>query len=497
MFRHVLLLTSIIAFLGMSEIRAAEKVDYLKQIQPIFMKRCAGCHGEKKGLGKMRLHTVAALKKKWAAKKNLIVPGKPGESELCKRLVLPADSKKRMPKKADPLPKAEIALIATWIKQGAVLPAAATVEAHAEPAKTAKTKAKKSALPEVESASQEAVDRLMAAGAQVMPLFAGSSLLQVSFARRDTPAGDAEIALLADVAEQVFSLDLSGATATDQGYAQLAKLTNLMQLHLERSSVTDAALAALGGLGRLEYLNLYGTAVSDAGLAQLENLKHLRKLFLWETKVTYDAAEALAKKIPGLEFDLGYNNPVVVRKRLTKQLELAKKQAAESTASLKKSAQQVAQAQQQLEQAKHFDQAKKQFEQVKKQFAQSQQQFEQEKKKFAQAEKKLAQAKQQLEQAQQQLAQAKKLEEARKQLEQAKKQLQETEQQLVQAKKLAQAKQQLEQTKQQQKAAAARIAEIEKQLKELDKPAQPSGDQAEKTKKEAETAKKAEAEKKS
>jgi len=366
MYRHTLLLTAFIAFSWMGKIHAEEKVDYGKQIQPIFMEHCAGCHGEKKGQGKMRLHTAEALKKKWDA-------GKPEESELYKRLVLPADHKKRMPKKADPLPKEKIDLIGQWIKQGAVLAIGAAVEA-----KPADAKVEKQPLPEVEPATQEAVDRLLAAGAQVMPLFAGSSLLQVSFARRDEPAGDAEVALLADVAEQIFSLDLSGANVSDQGFSQLAKLTNLMHLHMERSSATDAGLAALAQLGRLEYLNIYDTAVTDAGLAQLEGLKHLRKLYLWDTKVSYDAAEALAKKIPGLRFDIGFNHPVVARKRLTKQMELAKKQIEETTAGL------------------------------------------------------------------------------------------------------TQAEQRLKQAKKEKESAATRLAEIEKQLKELDGPAQPSGDQADK-----------------
>ena len=47
----------------------------------------------------MRLHTAAALKEKWDADKELIVAGKPEKSELYKRLVLPADDKKRMPKR--------------------------------------------------------------------------------------------------------------------------------------------------------------------------------------------------------------------------------------------------------------------------------------------------------------------------------------------------------------------------------------------------------------
>jgi hypothetical protein len=341
--------SALFSFLLSVQTFAEEKIDFEKQIQPIFLQHCSACHGEEKALGKMRLHTAAALKEKWDADKELIVSGEPEKSELYERLTLPADDKKRMPQKADPLPKETIDLIAAWIKQGAVLTAAA---ATAEPAATAEAAAAEKQqepaelpLPEVSPAPQEAIDPLAAAGAQVMPLFAGSSLLQVSFAHRSEPAGDAEIALLSAVAEQVYALNLAGAQPTDAGLAPLAALKNLSVLHLERSSVTDAGLAHLASLSRLQYLNLYGTKISDEGLNHLAALKHLRRLYLWQTNVSYDTAMAMEKDIPGLVMNLGYNHPVVMKMRLTKELEQAQKQAEEAAA-------EQAKAEQQLEAAK-------------------------------------------------------------------------------------------------------------------------------------------------
>ncbi|MCI0491476.1 MAG: hypothetical protein L0Z07_00900 [Planctomycetes bacterium] len=115
---------------------AKENVDFEKQILPIFHEHCVSCHGEKKGLGKLRLHTAAALKKKWDADAHLIVVGEPEKSDLYERLVLPADNKKRMPKKADPLPQEKIDLIGDWIKQGAVLPAAEPAQSATAPPST-------------------------------------------------------------------------------------------------------------------------------------------------------------------------------------------------------------------------------------------------------------------------------------------------------------------------------------------------------------------------
>jgi hypothetical protein len=273
--------------------------------------------------------------------------------------VLPADNPKRMPKKADPLPAETIELVALWIKQGAVLPGIAAVadakpqadQKPAEEAAPAQQVAEPPPLPEVGPAPQEAIDALAAAGAQVMPLFAGSNLLQVSFAHRSEPAGDAEIALVGGLADQLYILNLADAKPTDAGLAPVAALKNLSALHLERSAVTDAGLAHIAGLANLQYLNLFGTGISDAGLSHLAGLKHLRRLYLWQTKVSYDAAMGMEKDIPGLIVNLGYDHPVVVRNRLTKELDLAKQQAEEAKAELEKAKQQFEGAQKTAETA--------------------------------------------------------------------------------------------------------------------------------------------------
>ncbi|HVT30239.1 MAG TPA: c-type cytochrome domain-containing protein, partial [Lacipirellulaceae bacterium] len=318
-----------------------EKVDFTKQVLPIFQQNCVKCHGEKRGSAGLRLHSAAALKEKWDKQKNLIVAGKPDASELYKRLTLPKENKKRMPKGGEPLPKDKIDVIARWIKEGAVLPVIAALEAKPQaegkgPA-AATQEAKKPVEippPAVTAAPQAAIDKLTADGAQVMPLFASSNLLTVSFAHRSAPAGDAELALLTGVADQVYMLNLADSKPSDAGLAALEGLKNLGTLHLEHSSVTDAGLAHLAKLSNLQYLNLYGTGISDAGLQHLKGLKNLRHLYLWQTKVTYAPAMGLEKEIPGLEVNLGYDNPMVVKMRLAKELTEAKKQSDEAKAAL-------------------------------------------------------------------------------------------------------------------------------------------------------------------
>jgi len=330
--------------------RAADNVDFQKQIAPIFAARCTKCHGEAKAQGKMRLDTVAGIQAKLATEPKLLVPGKPNESELFRRITLPADSRKRMPKGDDPLPQDAVELISQWIDEGAVLPQAVATspatETHAE------TKApEQPMLPEVPVAPPAAVDKLVAAGARVAPLCAGTNLLVISFAGRGEPAGDAEVALLADVADQVYSLNLADAKVSAAGLNPLASMHNLNALHLERSNVTDGGLASLQELVALEYLNLYGTSITDDGLDHLKQLTHLRRLYFWQSKVSYEAATSLEQEVPGLIVNLGFDHPEVARRRLAKELESAKERLAAAKEETAKVEQQLKVAQKEAEAA--------------------------------------------------------------------------------------------------------------------------------------------------
>src|SRR6187402_1693263 len=131
MLRRISLFTAVLLVVASSNVRADDKVDFEKQIQPILIEACGKCHGAEKAAAKMRLNTAGNIKEKWDAKKELIVAGDPDKSELYKRLILPKEDKKFMPKGGEPLAKDKLDLIAKWIKEGAVLPAAAAPAADA------------------------------------------------------------------------------------------------------------------------------------------------------------------------------------------------------------------------------------------------------------------------------------------------------------------------------------------------------------------------------
>ena len=106
---------------------AADKVDFVKDIQPIFKAACVECHGPKKVKGKYRMDTKEGAFKPGADGPN-IVPGKPEESRLY-QLIIAKDEDDRMPQDKDPLPKDQVEKIKQWIQEGANWPDNATISA--------------------------------------------------------------------------------------------------------------------------------------------------------------------------------------------------------------------------------------------------------------------------------------------------------------------------------------------------------------------------------
>lgn len=94
------------------------RVDFNTQIKPILNKHCTTCHGGVKREGGFSLLFRDEALAPAESGKPAIVPGKPAQSEMIRRLSL-HDPEERMPYKKAPLDKGDIALLRRWIKQGA------------------------------------------------------------------------------------------------------------------------------------------------------------------------------------------------------------------------------------------------------------------------------------------------------------------------------------------------------------------------------------------
>src|SRR5215207_4252265 len=90
-----------------ADCRAADKVDFVRDVQPILKANCYSCHGEQKQLSGLRLDVKAAAQKGGETHGVAISPGRSAESALI-RLVRSDDNDVRMPQEAPPLSAVQI-----------------------------------------------------------------------------------------------------------------------------------------------------------------------------------------------------------------------------------------------------------------------------------------------------------------------------------------------------------------------------------------------------
>lgn len=102
-------------------------VSFLRDLAPVLVQNCVGCHNGRKSEGKYVMTTFAQLAKGGPVSQGeCLVPGDADAShfvELCR-----VDGEPRMPYKMDPLPPAAIALIERWVKEGAKYDGASPTE---------------------------------------------------------------------------------------------------------------------------------------------------------------------------------------------------------------------------------------------------------------------------------------------------------------------------------------------------------------------------------
>jgi WD40 repeat protein len=96
-----------------------DKISYYKDIRPIFVQNCQGCHQPAKAEGGLLMTAHAELLKKGESDEPGIVPGDPAKS-LIYQMIVPEEGKPpRMPRGKEPLSAYNVKLIKRWIAEGA------------------------------------------------------------------------------------------------------------------------------------------------------------------------------------------------------------------------------------------------------------------------------------------------------------------------------------------------------------------------------------------
>jgi uncharacterized membrane protein len=279
---------------------------FIVRVEPVFAQHCDTCHGRSKQKSGLRLNTYEAVMR--GGKHGMVVKaGNPQGSELFHRVTLPVGDDKFMPAEGKrPLSADEVKLLELWIAAGA----SPTLAADA--IKGAPT----DATPMVADVSFEEIDTAAVAKARapLAPMVVqlqkrlpdvleyesrGSAELVLNVSPMGAKFGDADMAALKPLAEQIVIADFSGTAVTDRSAASIAAMKRLRVLRLMRTQITDATMQSLGDLDQLESLNVFGTAVSPAALQVAAHLPKLRYFYAGETKIPPDVqvSEALRQKL--------------------------------------------------------------------------------------------------------------------------------------------------------------------------------------------------------
>lgn len=282
-------------------------------IGPILRARCVECHGPDKQKAKLALHSWERL---WQGSDAgpVIVPGQPGESTLVQRLKLPLDDEEHMPPTEHPQPAPEeVALIEHWIARGAArparredlgLPGPLLASLQQLPARLAALN-RPAAPPEVlwsydaaavNRSRQPLADRV----AKLQQRFPGAlsyesrtaTALHFTAAGLGRDFGDAELAELAALRDELVVLDLSRSGITDASAGILAGFSRLRVLRAAFTEVGDATVEALAALAKLESLTLHETRITPACVGPLSRMRSLRLLRLGGTSAEEPARAA-------------------------------------------------------------------------------------------------------------------------------------------------------------------------------------------------------------
>lgn len=109
-------------FFGLLSLACAcqeKQIDFSTAVKPILNKHCISCHGGVKRNGNFSvLFRHEALDTTESGKRG-IVPGRPEQSEMIRRITSP-DPEERMPYKEAPLSAGDVEILKTWIRQGAL-----------------------------------------------------------------------------------------------------------------------------------------------------------------------------------------------------------------------------------------------------------------------------------------------------------------------------------------------------------------------------------------
>ncbi|EAR00587.1 c-type cytochrome domain-containing protein [Maribacter sp. HTCC2170] len=279
----------------------------------IIKEKCVSCHNPNKKKGQLVMTGLSEILKGGEIG-NTIVPTKPEESEMIKRLHLPLENDEHMPPDGkNPLSENEIQILERWITLGALdtlrlahlsgaEPMRALIKEMMEPDPMNKWEN----LPKV---ADSTILNLSSDYINITRVASNSEAIKIN-AFLSPNHSQKSITDLKRIANNIVELDLSGIPIGPPEAEMMAACTNLEWLELDRTSISDEELDKLRGLKNLRLLKIYKTNVTDKSISVFKSLSNLKSLYLWRTGIGSKALNEFLKERPDLDVDVGIEKKV-------------------------------------------------------------------------------------------------------------------------------------------------------------------------------------------
>lgn len=316
-----------------------EALVYQDIVKPILEEKCLACHNPKKMKGELRMDTPELLLK-GGEHGEILVAGKPDESDMIKRMLLPESSDEHMPPKGKPqATPEELEILKWWIENGhdfskktkelKVTPqiaalfkigsnAADTVRA-VQITQVSYPEEKEILKKNVPEISEDFSKKIRSTGGVISKISKESNLIDITFFSKPGLT-DQEFKALGALPENIIWLNLANTKTGTETIRSLTALPNLTRLHLEKTGLKPESVAELVKLKKIEYLNLNGNPLSEADLGKILSIKTLKSLYVFDTGIPDEKIEELRTRFSNVSIQSG-----PTRKQIEDFLKIEKK----------------------------------------------------------------------------------------------------------------------------------------------------------------------------
>jgi hypothetical protein len=282
-------------------------------IEPIFERKCLGCHNEEKAKGKLVLTSLDKILK--GGKNGVLWRARDADhSLLVKRIELPLTHKEHMPPKDKvQLTDDEINFINAWIAAGADVETPLKTFASTDSLRRLATQVmaayistpKKSQAYKFEFVSSEKLSELSTPNRSVFQLAVDEPALYAEFYLSGSFQKE-YLEELKQVKDQLVEINLSKMPISDDDLQTIAQFPNVEKLILNNTNIDGSGFIHLKKSDHLQSISVSGTNVTAGMLKILGEIKSLREVHLWNTPVRESDLTSLQAEFKNIFWDIGY-----------------------------------------------------------------------------------------------------------------------------------------------------------------------------------------------